>query len=108
MTEEDKRSIAKYMNLHTYPKFDWNEEASRFAEGITGNVKWDMNFAALCVKEMQKRGDWSYFYDDLLDTYNGLCEDCKEPCGADNFTAWLFNADNFFTAMAAWIKEEEK
>jgi hypothetical protein len=57
---------------------------------------------------MQKRGDWSYFYDDLLDTYNGLCEDCKEPCGADNFTAWLFNADNFFTAMAAWIKEEEK
>ncbi len=38
MTEEDKRSIAKYMNLHTYPKFDWNEEASRFAEGITGII----------------------------------------------------------------------
>ena len=29
----------------------------------------------------------------------------KATCGADNFTAWLFNPENFFGAMAAWIKE---
>ena len=106
MTEEDKKRISEYMR--------WTYEPDRHcivSEGenhrrIAHNL--DLNDAALCVQEMQKRGDWSYFYDDLLDTYNGLCEDCKEPCGADNFTAWLFNADNFFTAMAAWIKEEEK
>ena len=104
MTEEDKQLIAEYMGweLSVY---------SREYYYIPKNGKvvyFDLNDAGLCVQEMQKWGDWSYFYDDLLDTYNGLCEDCKEPCGADNFTAWLFNADNFFTAMAAWIKEEEK
>ena len=67
-----------------------------------------MNDAALCVQEMQKRGEWSLFYDELLDTYNGLCEDGKATCGADNFTAWLFNPENFFGAMAAWIKEGKK
>lgn len=55
--------------------------------------------SGLCRRDMKK---------DFGMLINGLCEDCKEPCGADNFTAWLFNADNFFTAMAAWIKEEEK
>jgi hypothetical protein len=103
MTPEDKRLIAEYMG--------WKLSEWRMIDGSAHVVNphfFDLNDAALCVQEMQKRGDWSYFYDDLLDTYNGLCEDCKEPCGADNFTAWLFNADNFFTAMAAWIKEEEK
>ncbi len=105
MTPEDKRLIAEYMG------WTLNETSGQY-EGYDGRYysmkDFDLNDASLCVQEMQKRGDWSYFYDDLLDTYNGLCEDCKEPCGADNFTAWLFNADNFFTAMAAWIKEEEK
>jgi hypothetical protein len=57
---------------------------------------------------MQKRGEWVYFYDDLLDTYNGLCEDGKVSCGAENFTAWLFNAENFFNAMSEWLKERGK
>jgi len=105
MTEEDKRSIAKYMNLHTYPKFDWNEEASRFAEGITGNVKWDMNFAALCVKEMQKRGDVGSFIQfswGLKTIYperrNSLLE----------YIPYIFNAENFFEAMSQWLKEGKK
>jgi hypothetical protein len=63
-----------------------------------------MNDAGLCVQEMQKRGDWALFYDDLLDTYNGLCEDGKVSCGAENFAAWLFNADNFFKAFVEWRK----
>ena len=99
MTEEDKRSIAKYMNLHTYPKFDWNEEASRFAEGITGSVKWDMNFAALCVKEMQKRGDWEH---DFMDFVAGSQKWNYHQC-----IAWLFNAENFFNAISEWLKERK-
>ena len=97
MTEEDKRSIAKYMNLHTYPKFDWNEEASRFAEGITGSVKWDMNFAALCVKEMQKRGDWQDFVQ--------ITSKIHKLGFHSEVIACLFNAENFFAAMAQWLKE---
>ena len=107
MTEEDKRSIAKYMNLHTYPKFDWNEEASRFAEGITGNVKWDMNFAALCVKEMQKRGDWEYFVGDTEDTLIYNIRYHKEHHSYKSFlVAWLFNSENFFAAMSEWLKRK--
>jgi len=108
MTEEDKQLIAKYMGWQPYPPACVGDVLFYVDTTTYRPIRWDLNDAALCVQEMQKRGDWSYFYDDLLDTYNGLCEDCKEPCGADNFTAWLFNADNFFTAMAAWIKEEEK
>ena len=44
-------------------------------------------------------------YTDVLVNIVILIEDGKEICGADNFTVWLFNADNFFTAMAQWIKE---
>ena len=64
-----------------------------------------MNDAAVCVQEMQKRGDWVNFYDYVIDTYNDLIEDSKVICGLDNLTAWLFNADNFFNAMSEWLKE---
>ena len=68
-----------------------------------------MNDAALCVQEMQKRSkDWPEFYDFLLDTFNGLVEDNKVICGADNFTAWLYKSDEFFTAFSEWLKERGK
>ena len=101
MTEEDKKIVADYMGWaqYKYPPYYLN---------IKGDIEshhFDLNDAALCVQEMQKRGEFAPFCDDLLDTYNGLCEDGKAACGADNFTAWLFNPENFFGAMAAWIKE---
>ena len=103
MTPEDKRLIAEYMG--------WKLSEWRMIDGSAHVVNphfFDLNDAGLCVTEMQKRGDWVNFYDYVIDTYNDLIEDGKVICGLDNLTAWLFNADNFFTAMAAWIKEEEK
>ena len=103
MTEEDKKRISEYMR--------WTYEPDRHcivSEGenhrrIAHNL--DLNDAGLCIAEIQKRGSIFEFYMHLIDVYNGLIEDGKEICGADNFTVWLFNADNFFTAMAQWIKE---
>ena len=64
-----------------------------------------MNDAGLCVQEMQKRGSIFEFYMHLIDVYNDLIKDGKEICGADNFTVWLFNPDNFFGAMAQCLRE---
>lgn len=111
MTNEDKHEVCKYMKwryrvneahvLGTHTDFTF----TFCDDGWGRHVVFDLNDAGLCVQEMQKRGEFAPFYDDLLDTYNGLCEDGKATCGADNFTAWLFNPENFFGAMAAWIKE---
>lgn len=102
MTNEDELAIAHYMNWHYAEHegiyyYDWDGRIQR---------NLDLNDAGLVVAEMQKRGDWALFYDDLLDTYNGLCEDGKVSCGAENFAAWLFNADNFFKTFAEWRKSK--
>lgn len=100
MTNEDKKIVADYMG------WKWSEYGGDYYY-IPNNGKtiwYDLNDAGLVVKEMQKRGEWVYFYDDLLDTYNGLCGDGKVSCGAENFTAWIFNADNFFKAFVEWRK----
>jgi len=84
MTPEDKRLIADYMGWYDVMVEDpMNKGVMEkiITKHNHAEAYFDLNDAGLCVAEMQKRGDWSYFYDDLLDTYNGLCEDCKEPCG---------------------------
>lgn len=102
MTKEDKKLISEYMGWKYYPSGDYY--INPLSVNCWGIVVFDLNDAGLCVQEMQKRGEWVYFYDDLLDTYNGLCEDGKVSCGAENFTAWVFNADNFFKAFTEWRK----
>ena len=124
MTDEDKKRISEYMGWNENPYW-WCEKckeekaphhatyAERCADcGCPVILKDDHNFdandAALCVQEIQKRGSIFEFYMHLIDVYNGLIEDGKEICGADNFTVWLFNADNFFNAMSQWLREGKK
>ena len=104
VTNEDKKIVADYMNWHYAGHegiyyYDWDGRRQR---------NLDLTAAGLVVQEMQNRGEWSLFYDELLDTYNGLCEDGKATCGADNFAAWLFNSENFFNAMSEWLKDRGK
>ena len=104
MTNEDEKIVADYMNWHYAEHegiyyYDWDGRRQR---------NLDLNDAGLVVQEMQKRGDIFDFYSYLIDIYNELVEQGTVICGADNFTAWLFIADNFFGAMAAWIKERKK
>ena len=111
MTNEDKKLIADYMGWHEVTVEDPMNKG--VMEKITtkhnyAEAYFDLNDASLCVKEMQKRGDIFDFYSYLIDIYNELVEQGTVICGADNFTAWLFIADNFFGAMAAWIKERKK
>ena len=107
MANEDEKIVADYMGWTEISVEDpMNRGVFEYILLKHNNCEahFDLNDVAICVKEMQKRGEWVYFYDDLLDTYNGLCEDGKVSCGAENFSAWLFNADNFFKAFTEWRK----
>ena len=96
MTEEDKKLISKYMG--------WNySEALGIYYYDPERIEQrnlDSNDASLCVKEMQKRGDWEH---NFMDYVAGSQRWNYHQC-----IAWLFNAENFFAAMAQWLKEGKK
>ncbi len=111
MTDDDKKLIAGYMGWK-YRRDLWGgiEYSRDKTDGFEQYyiVRFDLNDAGLCVQEIQKRGELLRFYCFLIDIYNELVENNNALCGVENFAAWLFNAENFFGAMAAWLKEGKK
>jgi len=112
MTNEDKKLIADYMG--------WKIEATTTSFGhyhrtiITPGflperfiIHFDLNDAGLCVQEMARNGAWRSFYESCFPLFVATNPLITSP-GFLNL--WLYDADNFFTALAAWIKEgrEEK
>ena len=92
MTPEDKRLIAEYMG--------WKLSEWRMIDGSAHVVNphfFDLNDAALCVQEMQKRGDWRNF---LI-----IARNLHKLEFDSQVIAWLFNAENFFNAMSEWLKD---
>jgi hypothetical protein len=96
MTNEDKKLIADYMG------WDGTTTIEGYAIPTPEIHYFDLNDAGLIVKEMVKRGDWEgsvAFVEETPEnrfiTWNQLI-------------AWLFNADNFFTAFVEWRKGNEK
>ena len=101
MTPEDKRLIAEYMG--------WKLSEWRMIDGSAHVVNphfFDLNDAALCVQEMQKRGDWQKG----CATGFGIYFESERPSHVfpEDYIAWLFNAENFFNAMSEWLKERGK
>ena len=99
MTDDDKKRIAEYMGWTKYPP-ECMGETVFFRDEIHGDIRWDLNDAALCIQEMQKRGEWEH---DFMDFVAGSQKWNYHQC-----IAWLFNPENFFTAMAKWLKEGKK
>lgn len=97
MTNEDKKIVADYM------KWIFSEYGGEYYY-IPKNGKviyFDLNDASLVVQEMQKRGD------DYV-KFIAVAYDMAFDYGYAQYhtvTAWLFNAENFFAAMAQWLKE---
>ena len=91
LTQEDKQLIAEYMG--------WKLSEWRMIDGSAHVVNphfFDLNDAALCVQEMQKRGELHSFL--MMDTFNQISS-------WSDFIADLFNAENFFNAMSEWLKD---
>ena len=111
MTDDDKKRIAEYIGWTKYPP-ECMGETVFIRDETHGDVRWDANDAALCVQEMQKRGDWEYFVGDIEDTLNFFAATYKRYHKEHHsykavLVAWLFNAENFFTAMSQWLKERK-
>ena len=105
MTPEDKRLIADYMGWYDVMVEDpMNKGVMEkiITKHNHAEAYFDLNDAGLCVAEMQKRGEWWNFlrYANTSSAIGGMFP--------EQFIALLFNADNFFTAMAEWIKEGKK
>jgi hypothetical protein len=99
MTNEDKKLISDYM------KWNYSEALGIYyydSEGIEQRYL-DLNDAGLCVQEMQKRGDWQK----CCATGFGIYFESERPSHVfpEDYIAWLFNAENFFSAMSEWLKE---
>ena len=96
MTDEDKELIGRYMN------WEIDQGVWRLApNGDIDTADFDLNDAGLCVAEMQKRGDWFEFHESAVDCYFNKGIQIM-------FTAWFYIAENFFGAMAVWLKEGKK
>ena len=95
MTEEDKQLIAEYMGWQPYPPACVGDVLF-YVDTTYRPIRWDLNDAALCVQEMQKRGELHSFL--MMDTFNQISS-------WSDFIADLFNAENFFEAMSQWLKE---
>ena len=97
MKKEDSMLIADYMGwcLSAY-------DGGYYYIPKNGRViRFDSNDASLCVQEMQKRGDWVDFLDRTeRNTYGAVIW--------YDFIYRLFNAENFFAAMAQFLREERK
>jgi len=96
MTDEDKKRIAEYMGWEKYPP-ECMGETVFYRDETHGDVRWDANDAALCVQEMQKRGEWQDFVQ--------ITSKIHKLGFHSEVIAWLFNAENFFSAMSEWLKE---
>ena len=107
MTNEDKKLIADYMGWHEVTVEDPMNKG--VMEKITtkhnyAEAHFDLNDAALCVAEVQKRGDWEQFHDFVIEW-----GDLLSKASFAYITAWLMSmeegqAENFFKAFCEWRK----
>lgn len=96
MTPSDKAAIAEYMgwffNNETWIYYSEDDVLKRPLV-----VFFDSNDASLCVQKMVEKGDLEDFEYHVIHNHL-LC--------TDSMTQWLFNPENFFSAMAEWLRSK--
>ena len=88
MTPSDKAAIAGYMG--------WEIEFDYYVDHrIKKAINFDLNDAGLCVEKMVEKGDLEDFEYHVIHCHLSA---------TGSMTQWLFNPENFFTAMSAWVR----
>ena len=118
LTPSDEEAIAEYMGWITEPywwcvKCDeekaWHHVTNdgrctdcSCAVIVKGEYNFDLNDAGLCVEKMVEKGD----LEDFEYYINSLSPSSYRFYGsvAILWFSGLFNPDNFFTAMSAWVR----
>ena len=103
MNDNDKKLISEYMGWNIVMVGPQKSPYPIYVDNIDSNIhhRFDLNDAALCVQEMQKRGDWERF---CANVFILFIDEEKSSYLFPKYIAWLFNADNFFTAFVEWRK----
>lgn len=99
LTPEDKAIISEYMG--------WGEYEDEYCRGMfpfDTIIHFDLNDASLCVLKMIENGYWDVFYQNGMGQYALI--DGRSGIKQQDYVAWLFNAENFFLAMAAWLRQK--
>ena len=91
MTDKDKQLIAEYMG--------WYFHKGYFLNARKVIREFDSNDASLCVQKMVEKGDWDNFQYVLWRAYTHL--------DRSGFVRYCMNADNFFVAMASWLRSKK-
>lgn len=103
LTPEDKAVIAEYMGW----EFDEDANLYFYSKDLDCYIgSFDLNDAGLCVEKMNDDGsrEWEHFYQQSMSDFAVM--KCK-GISQQEFVAWLFNSDNFFQAMAAWLRRRK-
>ena len=104
LSPEDKQLIAEWMGWEHHNVFNCY---CRRGEQVDPVINFDSNDASLCVEKMVEKGDWEGFEDCMADIF---LFNFELECICDNharYIAWLFNPDNFFQAMAEWLRSRK-
>ena len=100
MKYEDKQMVAEYMGWKFWKERKAYIEDWGFDPYKQKVINFDSNDSRLCVEKMVERGDWKHF--DLYLFAEGIRRFVGD---SEKFLPWLFNPDNFFSAMASWLRE---
>ena len=93
LSPEDKQLIAEYMG--------WRKPLGIVVNTMTiypDAHSFDLNDAGLCVEKMVEKGELEDFEYHVIH-YHLLA--------TDSMVQWLFNPDNFFSAMASWLRGKQ-
>jgi len=122
----DEAAIAEYMGWITEPywwcvKCDeekaWHHVTNdgrctdcSCAVIVKGEYNFDLNDAGLCVSRMVEKGDWAKFLRAVFTEETNADYRFKAHSGLwiwpDDYMQWLFNPENFFSAMASWLRSK--
>ena len=95
LSPEDKQLIAEYMGWKFWKERKAYIEDWGFDPYKQKVINFDSNDSRLCVEKMVEKGELEDFEYHVIH-YHLLV--------TDSMVQWLFNADNFFYAMASWLR----
>lgn len=110
MTDKEIKLIYEYMEWKPY----YCDALDKFAyqKIFDSNIAWE------CVQEMEKKGDWGEFIDDVYrDFYRWIDRIRRGIKGQQvteidspietQFPKYIINPTNFFNCVAKWLEERE-
>lgn len=103
MTAEDKQLIAEYMGWKIDKDFKFYFRRKTLRSIVRLPINFDLNDAGLCVEKMVENYDIADFQSFITD----LMQEFVIKNGTKKYVLeWVFNSDNFFSAMTAWRREK--